>query len=144
VNGTEPTAVSASLTGLVPGQLYNFRIVAVNANGTSRSENATFATTVPPPNQNPTIAAAVGSVTVAEGAVASNSGTFADADNEAVTLTATLGTVVPGAGGTWTWSYPTTDGPDNGATVRITATDARGGQGQVDFTRCPSLPAVRR
>ncbi len=133
VTGSQPTAVSVGLSGLVPGQLYHFRIVAVNANGTTRSDDATFATTVPPPNQNPTIAAAAGSVTVNEGAVASNSGTFADADNEAVTLSATLGTVTTGAGGTWTWSYATTDGPDNGATVRITATDVRGGQGQVEF-----------
>ncbi len=134
VGGSALTPVSATLAGLTPGQPYHFRVVAVNANGTTRGENATFTPSVPPPNVNPTIAASASSVTVTEGQLAANSGTFADADNEAVTLTATVGTVAAGAGGTWTWSYATTDGPDNGGTVRITATDARGGVGQVDFT----------
>src|SRR5205823_1300537 len=34
------------------------------------------------------------------------------------------GTVIKNAGGTWSWSFATTDGPDDSQTVTITATNA--------------------
>jgi peptidoglycan hydrolase-like protein with peptidoglycan-binding domain len=41
-------AVSVSLSGLLPGQAYHYRLVAKNAVGTSFGQDATFETTAPP------------------------------------------------------------------------------------------------
>jgi len=76
-------------------------------------------------NSAPTVASDNATITVGEGATASNTGTFADADgNATVTLSASVGTVTPNAGaGTWAWSFHTTDGPEDSQTVTITADD---------------------
>ena len=72
------------------------------------------------------------SVTVNEGQTAINSGTFADASGHAVTLTASVGTIVQGAG-TWSWSYATTDGGVQSQNVVITATDSLGAFNSTKF-----------
>jgi hypothetical protein len=78
----------------------------------------------PPVNNPPTVAANSGSVSIPEGQTALNSGTFSDPDNDPVTITASSGTVTKNAtNGTWSWSFPTTDGPDQNRTVTITADD---------------------
>lgn len=64
-------------------------------------------------------------VRVDEGQVAVNTGSFADADGDVVTVTASVGTISQEAG-TWSWSFNTSDGPDQNQTVTITATDASG------------------
>ena len=70
-------------------------------------------------------------VTVTEGQTATNTGTWSDANaGNTVTLSASVGTVIKSgtnAGGTWSWSFATTDGPDQSRTVTITANDAAGG-----------------
>jgi len=48
VTGITPSNVSAALTGLIPGQLYHFRVKAVSAGGTTYGEDLTFTTTQPP------------------------------------------------------------------------------------------------
>jgi len=51
-SGTVPVAVTADLTGLSPDTTYDFRLVAINASGTTDGANATFTTpavTVVPP-----------------------------------------------------------------------------------------------
>ncbi len=48
-SGTSPVAVSASVTGLAANTTYHFRIVAVNAGGTSYGADATFKTLPNPP-----------------------------------------------------------------------------------------------
>ena len=72
------------------------------------------------------VSATSSSVTADEGSTASNTGTFTAADISTVTLTASLGTlsVVDDA---WSWSYNTSDGPDDSATITITATDSSDG-----------------
>ncbi|WP_370618464.1 S8 family peptidase [Mumia sp. Pv 4-285] len=85
------------------------------------------------PNDPPTVSADAAIVTAAEGAIATNTGTFADPDGTVTSLTASRGTVVMGAG-TWAWSEQTSDGPDS-APVTITATDDKGETGAVTFTR---------
>ena len=65
------------------------------------------------------------SVTVDEGSTATTSGTFADAD--AVSLTASVGTIVDNGDGTFTWSLPT-DGATESQTVTLTATDSDGAE----------------
>ena len=73
-----------------------------------------------------------GDVSVDEGDLAANTGTWSDADGDAVTLSASVGTVVDAGSGTWSWSYQTSDGPDESQTVTVTAADA-GGQRQTTF-----------
>jgi Multicopper oxidase/Bacterial Ig domain len=83
-------------------------------------------------NERPYINANADVVTVNEGQVASVNGTFSDPDMDAVTLTASIGTVTPGAG-TWSWNYTTTDGPDQNQIVTIKATDTNGNTSDVGF-----------
>ena len=45
VSGAGSTATSAGLTGLVPGTLYHFRVVATNGIDTARGDDTTFTTT---------------------------------------------------------------------------------------------------
>lgn len=73
-------------------------------------------------------------VTANEGSTAANSGTFCDPGADTVTITASIGTVTQNNGaGTWTWSYPTTDGPTQNTPVTITATDSDGGTSAYTF-----------
>lgn len=85
-----------------------------------------------PTNTAPTISANQATVTVDEGATATNSGTFGDADNDPVSLSASVGTITPGSG-TWSWSYGTTDGPAQSQTVTVTADDGLGGVTSTTF-----------
>ena len=50
-----------------------------------------------------------------------------------MTLTASIGSVVKNASGTWNWSFPTNDGPPQSQTVTITADDHDGGVTQKTF-----------
>ena len=83
------------------------------------------------------IAANSASVTVSEGATANNTGTWSDANpGNTVTLSASVGTVVKAgtnALGTWSWSFGTSDGPDQTQTVTITANDGQGGSTSTTF-----------
>ena len=76
-----------------------------------------------PPNAAPAVEPDQPMVTVDEGQTAANTGTVSDPDGDPVTLTATIGTVTNNNDGTWSWSYPTTDGPIESQTVVITADD---------------------
>jgi hypothetical protein len=83
--------------------------------------------TLAPSNTPPVIASDNSTVTVDEGQTATNTGTWSDSNSgDIVGLTASVGTVNKlgaNADGTWSWSYPTTDGPDDSQTVTITADD---------------------
>ena len=83
------------------------------------------------PNQPPVIAANNASVTVNEGQTASNTGTVSDPDGDAVTLSASVGTVVNNGDGTWSWSLVTT--APGTQTITITANDGKGGVSQTTF-----------
>jgi hypothetical protein len=91
----------------------------------------------PTPNGDniaPAIAPDNGTVTVSEGQTATNTGTWSDANaNDTVNLSASVGDVVKNADGTWSWSYATTDGPDNSQQVTITATDSNGASSSTAF-----------
>jgi Ca2+-binding RTX toxin-like protein len=69
---------------------------------------------------------------VNEGQTATNNGTYSDAGNDSVTLTASLGTV-SGSAGAWTWSFAATDGLDESQFVTITATDQNGSSSSIVF-----------
>ena len=83
-------------------------------------------------NVAPSVAADDSTVTVNEGETALNTGTFSDPGVDDVTITASIGTIMQD-NGTWSWSFATTDGPDDSQTVIITATDSDGAASTVSF-----------
>ncbi len=83
-------------------------------------------------NEKPYVDADQPSVTVPEGYSAAMTGTFSDPDADAVTLTASVGTVTDEGGGAWSWEYTPPDGP-LADMVFITATDSHGNKGQTAF-----------
>ena len=48
VTGFNATAVSAALSGLIPGTTYHYRVVASSTNGNTEGADQTFTTTAPP------------------------------------------------------------------------------------------------
>ena len=83
-------------------------------------------------NAPPTLKVTSTTVTVNEGAVATNSGSFADPESNPVTLTASIGTVTV-SGSKWNWSHRPADGPAT-SSVTITATDDKSESGSVTFS----------
>ena len=77
-------------------------------------------------DSTPSLTADNPNVAVDEGQTAANTGTFGDPDLDAVTLSASVGTVVANADGTWGWSWATSDGPAQSQTVTVAASDGRG------------------
>ena len=71
-----------------------------------------------------------GSVSALENTTAANTGTFADYD-DAVTLSASTGTLTQHADGTWSWSGTGSEG--SGYAVTITATNADGSTKTTSF-----------
>lgn len=69
-------------------------------------------------------------ITVREGRWASASGSWSDAGNDVVTLSASIGTIELNENGTWIWSFETNDGPDDSQTIILTATDSDGASSQ--------------
>ena len=106
--------------------------ITITATDSSNGSVATTAFDLTVSNVAPTVAATSATVTVNEGSTASNSGTFADVGNDVVTITASVGSITQGSG-TWSWSYDTTDGPDDSQTVTITATDSDGATSTATF-----------
>jgi subtilisin family serine protease len=84
-------------------------------------------------SQPPTLTVDTDPVNVDEGDLATNTGTFDDTDGDPVTLSASVGTVVDAGGGTWSWSYQTSDGPVQSQSVTISGTDDKGVSGSVTF-----------
>ncbi|MGH3088601.1 MAG: hypothetical protein ACRDSJ_14955, partial [Rubrobacteraceae bacterium] len=79
-------------------------------------------------NTPPSVGVNNSGVTVNEGEIAINAGTFGDAEgNETVTVTASVGSIKTkdDANGTWSWEFPTKNGPAESQTVTITATDGQ-------------------
>jgi FtsP/CotA-like multicopper oxidase with cupredoxin domain len=81
-------------------------------------------------NERPYIDLATADLTGTEGDTLTASGPFFDPDGDAVTFTASVGTVVDNGDGTWGWSHVAGDGPSS-PTVHITITDSQGNSGQV-------------
>ena len=87
-------------------------------------------------NTAPTLTGTSTTVTVTEGTTAVNGGTYADGNGDSVTLTASRGTLTRTgtSSGTWSWSQGTTDGPDDGGQVTITASDGKPTNSTSTFT----------
>jgi hypothetical protein len=104
------------------------------SDGSLDSNVATFSLTITAVNDDPTVARDNASVSVNESQTATNTGTFGDVDGDTVTLSASVGTVVEHLGGTWSWSFTTSDGPDDSQTVTISANDGNGGTASTTFS----------
>ena len=98
---------------------YNVTITATNSHGSTATTSFDVSFT----DVAPTVAANNASVSVPEGTTAANTGTFGDYD-DAVTLSASIGTVTANNNGTWSWSFAATD--ELSQTVTITATNSDG------------------
>ena len=84
-------------------------------------------------NESPIITADQGSVMIAEGQTATNTGTIYDPDGDIVTFTASIGTTINNDDGTWSWSWTAADGPTESQTVTIYADDGFGGDATATF-----------
>jgi uncharacterized delta-60 repeat protein/uncharacterized repeat protein (TIGR01451 family) len=72
---------------------------------------------------------------VNEGSQATVTGTFGDAGDDIVAITASSGAISQTGtqSGTWSWSLTPTDGPEQTQSVKVTATDSDGAQSSVTF-----------
>ena len=93
--GNTATPVIAAITGLTPNTLYHFRVVGVNAGGTTNGTDLTFTTAAAPPVVVTTAASGItGTTATVNGTVnANNSSTTTSFDYG---LTVAYGTNVPG------------------------------------------------
>ncbi|MEM9251476.1 MAG: choice-of-anchor Q domain-containing protein [Planctomycetota bacterium] len=90
----------------------------------------------------PTVASNASAITVFEGTQATMNGTFGDPNGDAVTLAASVGTVVDNGDGTWTWTHTPATGPDDSQTVTVTATDANGNGAVATFDLVVNDPSM--
>ncbi len=84
-------------------------------------------------NLPPVLTAASSAVTVNVLDTLTNTGTWSDVAVDTVTLSASIGSVVKNANGTWSWSMPATSAINN-QTVIITGTDEDGGSSTTTFS----------
>ena len=85
-------------------------------------------------NVAPTLTVANSAVSGNEGTTLVNNGTWGDVNaSDVVTLSASIGTVVKNANGTWNWSHSAADNIPL-TTVTITANDGQGGITSANFT----------
>ena len=76
-----------------------------------------YTTTVLVSNANPVVTADQATVTVNEGSLITNTGTFNDpGTTDIVTLSASVGSITNNGNGTWSWSYTPPSGPASGGT----------------------------
>ena len=118
-----PTITQVPTAGTVVGTgTTNVMIYVADGHGNTNSCTVAFTVTAGDP---PFVAPDTQNVVQNEGSVANQTGAFSDAEgNETVSLSASIGTLTTNVGaGTWSWSFQTTDGPDESQVVTITADD---------------------
>ena len=107
------TGETLTLT-LVPG-VHTITLTVDDGQGGSDDDEVVVTVSA---GQSTTVAADSSPITEDEGQTAVNTGTVS---GDAVTLSASVGTVTDNGDGTWSWSFPTCDGPAQSQTVTITA-----------------------
>jgi large repetitive protein len=112
------------------GGIYEFTVSCTVSLG--QTVEQVFTINIINPNHPPVLTVDAAMVSVNEGQTAINTGGVSDPDGNAVTLSASVGTVNNNGDGTWSWSHPTSDGLTN-QTVTITADDRQGGNIQTTF-----------
>ncbi|MBI4334498.1 MAG: hypothetical protein HY673_24850, partial [Chloroflexi bacterium] len=125
----DTTWVKVEITGIPQNQ--NLRLT-YTVGGTKDNAHATWAYF--DGNTPPAVSADQTAVASGEGQTATNTGRYSDADSDPVSLSASVGSVSPGAtAGTWVWSHTGADGPAQN-TVTITANDGNGGVTSATFS----------
>ena len=89
---------------------YQLRVRATDVGGLFFEKALTVTITDVAENVAPTVARDAATVTVPEGTTAFNSGTFADANGDTVTITASVGTITQSGAGTWNHQQTLTQG----------------------------------
>lgn len=84
-------------------------------------------------NNTPVVSVDSEQVQVAEGQTAQQTGSFSDPDGDAVSLSVNVGSIVDNGDGTWSWSLTPDDGPGDGGTIVVTATDVFDATTHVSF-----------
>ncbi len=129
----------APIAGFVGAVTFTYQV----SDGTYLSNIATVTITITPRNHAPTLAASASTVAAFEGSSASLTGTYDDIDGDIVSLSASLGAITVGPGGTWTWTHTPIDGPLPAQSVVVTADDGQGGLTTLTFTlTVANLPPV--
>jgi hypothetical protein len=113
--------------------MYYWQIVAEDVHGGSTSSPIWWFTTMEELNNPPTITIYKDPEMVNEGETATNNGTINDIDGDIVTLDVSIGTIINHNEGNWSWSFITTDGPDESQMITITADDGNGGITNAEF-----------
>lgn len=120
---------NSGLRGMVTGPDGNLWFTEYNANQIGRF------TPGPQGRLGPQLTVNNLTVSGSNGAVVSNSGTFADTTSGATitAMSASAGTVVQNSNGTWSWSETTPSGAAQTAAVTIYATDSNGQTAATEF-----------
>jgi hypothetical protein len=124
--GIHPTFVATDLNGPMQAE-----VVLRVTDELGSSDTATSMIDVL--NDAPDLTVASASVSAEEGQPARNTGILRDPAGDTVTLSASVGSVIDNGDGTWSWSFETTDGPDQSQTVTITARDSDGAEDNITF-----------
>jgi hypothetical protein len=112
--------------------LYSLVVQVTDSGVPAKSDVATVTIQVTNVNEAPVLTASQTGVTGPVLSALTNSGTWADPENNSVTMVASLGVVQKNANGTWNWSYTPTAAM-SGQTVTITATDDGSQSSSVSF-----------
>ncbi|MDA0658887.1 MAG: hypothetical protein O3C60_08570 [Planctomycetota bacterium] len=125
-------------------QAFSARAIAVCVTDSSGAKSIGV-TTLTVLDRAPILTVNNSSITVLEGSAATNSGTVSHPLGEAITLTASVGTVIKNGDGTWNWSYTPPTAVPVLHVVTITSTDSSEISRNVGFeltvqTQTPVLP----
>ncbi len=150
VTGSTDTAVTAALTGLIPGRTYNFRVVGTSANGTAPGANQTFSTPGPPSAVTGTASAVTNnSATLAGNVTANGASTTVTFEYGETTLYGSSAAASPSpvSGSTSTAVTAALSGLDPGTTYhyRVVASSTNGttpGADQTFTTAAPPVPTT--
>ena len=112
-----------------PDETVNVSITATDNDGATSTVR--FDLTVN--NVQPDVTVNTSPVGVDEGQQAINAGTFSDPGADTVTMNASIGRVLDNGNETWSWTFDTTDGPDESQLVSIMATDSDGAASTARF-----------
>jgi PKD repeat protein len=124
-------------TGATPTHTYaaagTYDVCLTVSTGPGRTDTNCTSADIAQTNVAPSLTVDQDPATADEGQIAGNSGTVTDADGDTVTLSASIGAVTNNGDGTWSWSFPTTDGPAESQIVTISADDGNGGGAEATF-----------